>query len=437
MRRPTDTHDSVRWALASQPHIRWGAAARAFAVVLWAAGAAMTDEPTIARFRLQAPGTPGREIQQASGLCFGRIGMREGLWMVCDRNGDASAGRIHFIGRQTLVEAEPDQTLTADEEFIITPPPKGWRAFRTEHSMLDADVIDHLEQRVAAGAGHRDGPRLDLEAVTIGRCFDAPKQDRLFVVAEEPYSLVLELEIEPHPSVEVETEPSGERAAVPGNAALMCVFRYHEDENEHGLDTNDGLEGLAYAGRIGWFWWAEEGTRPHQADAHPRLFFSHPRIGVARLYAGEVQVHGRISERVSANVRRQRDGKAQTLNALCVAPDGMFLAVDRNGGWILRIDPRDFSAERWLNLYNICGQNLRQVLAEFPAERRMSYVSIEGIAVDENGNLWLVDDPAMPESFRASCLVRISGLSELARAGGMRLSLPDERVPGGTGPADR
>lgn len=412
MQASVNTQDNARDARRSPIGIRLGAAARAFAVVLWSVGTAMATEPTITRFRLQSPGASGREIQQASGLCFGRIAAREGLWMVCDRNGGDSAGRIYFIGRQTLIHARPDQTITADEAFIIAPPPQGWQAFRANHSMLSAKVLDHLEQRVTAGAG-RQGPRLDLEAVTIGRSFGAPEQDRLFVAAEEPYSLVLELELGLHPAIGVETEPSGERPTVPGSAALMCVFRYQEDENEHGMDANDGLEGLAYAGRIGRFWWAEEGTRLHQADAHPRLFFSHPRIGVARLHAGEVEVEGRISEPLTAAVRRQQVGTAQTLNALCVAPDGMLLAVDRNGGWILRIDPDDFSAERWLNLYNTCGQSLREVLADFPAERRMPYVSIEGIAVDEAGNLWLVDDPAMPEPFRASCLVKISGLFDL------------------------
>ena len=32
----------------------------------------------------------------------------------------------------------------------------------------------------------------------------------------------------------------------------------------------------------------------------------------------------------------------------------------------------------------------------------------EGIAVDDRGAIWLVDDPAMPEAFRASCLIRIA-----------------------------
>jgi len=40
----------------------------------------------------------------------------------------------------------------------------------------------------------------------------------------------------------------------------------------------------------------------------------------------------------------------------------------------------------------------------------MPYVSIEGIAFDPSGTLWLVDDPAMPESFRTSCLIRIANL---------------------------
>ena len=63
----------------------------------------------------------------------------------------------------------------------------------------------------------------------------------------------------------------------------------------------------------------------------------------------------------------------------------------------------------WLNLYDINNQNLREVLADFPGKRRMPYISIEGITVEPDGDLWLVDDPAMPEAFRASCLVKITG----------------------------
>jgi hypothetical protein len=90
-----------------------------------------------------------------------------------------------------------------------------------------------------------------------------------------------------------------------------------------------------------------------------------------------------------------------------MAPDGSLVAVDRNGGWVLKIDATSHEAKRWLNLYDLDGVNLREVLAEFPGERRMPYISIEGIAFDKKGDLWLVDDPAMPESFRHSCLVRI------------------------------
>ena len=49
----------------------------------------------------------------------------------------------------------------------------------------------------------------------------------------------------------------------------------------------------------------------------------------------------------------------------------------------------------------------------FPEERHMPYVSIEGIALDEAGAVWLVDDPAAPEGWRESCLVRLSHVPPL------------------------
>jgi hypothetical protein len=409
------------------------------ATVLWAAGPAMAAKPSIAWFGLRAPGHQGHDIEQASGLCFGRLAGREGLWMVCDRNGGQSGGRIYFVNCETLAAAKLGETIITDEEFVIAPPHEGWQAFRDKHSMLSAEVLDHIEQRVAAGAGATDGRRLDLEAVTIGRSAEAPEQDRLFVAAEEPYSLVLELVVGDRTSDRGTNHQSGQERTIPSQATLVVTYRYHEAEHERGLDANDGLEGLAYAGSPGEFWWAEEGTRLHKPDAHPRLFFSHPRVGMARLHAGKVDVDERLSDEITAAIRRHRDGDAQTLNALTTTGGGLILAVDRNGGWILQIDPRNLTASRWLNLYNVSGQNLRELLADFPGERRMPYISIEGIAVDDRGDLWLVDDPAMPEAFRASCLVRISGLPALARLDsgdeGATETISRPTQPAGTSPA--
>jgi len=94
-----------------------------------------------------------------------------------------------------------------------------------------------------------------------------------------------------------------------------------------------------------------------------------------------------------------------------VLPSGRLLAVDRNGGWILRLDPQAATVERWLNLYDVDGLDLRKLLRDFPAPRRMPYISIEGISVDPAGDIWLIDDPALPEAFRASCLIRLRGLN--------------------------
>ena len=135
---------------------------------------------------------------------------------------------------------------------------------------------------------------------------------------------------------------------------------------------------------------------------------------LGRLKSGRLQVDAERSEALTRCVRSQRKGKMQTLNALTATADGSLLAVDRNGGWILRIDSKVPAATRWLNLYDLDGQNLREVLARFPQKRQMPYISIEGIAVDPAGTLWLVDDPAMPEGWRASCLLRVTGTDLVA-----------------------
>lgn len=367
---------------------------RSFAVLLvigstgWAA--------QITWYRL---GTPdgSEEIAQASGLHYGSYGPRKGLWTACDRNGGPCAGKIYFIADERIASARPGATITASEEFFVTDPAEGWNRFAASHPAVGKNALADLRQRVEDGARDAEGMRLDLEAITIGFASSAPSEPRLFVVAEEPNSLVLELVL----------EPAGTTTA----ARLVDVFRYYENDAEHGTDFNDGLEGLAYAGSPGEFYWAEEGTRLHRPDAHPRLFFADPRLGLARLALGQVAIEQPISDRLTKVVRAQRKGDAQTLNDLCLTPQGILLAVDRNGGWILRIDPKRATAERWLNLYDLEGVNLRQTLADFPAPRHMPYISIEGIAVDDAGAIWLVDDPAMPEEFRSSCAVRISGVT--------------------------
>ncbi len=350
--------------------------------------------PVVSCYQLRSPGDAGHDIEQASDLCYGRLGDREGLWTVCDRNGGKAAGRIYRFTPASLEAAKTGGQLNAAEEIVIAPPTEGWPPFAQSHHELGQAVLDHLRTRVAAGLGENAGTALDLEAIAIGESPLPPRAPRLFVVAEEPYSLILELDLG--------------RQGTPTRAELVNAYRYHERDDEHGTDFNDGLEGLAYAGRPGRFWFAEEGTRLHKPDAHPRLFFSDPRLGAADLADCSARIEEPLSDKLTDAVRLQKSGDQQTLNALCATRDGRLLAVDRNGGWILLIDPRHGTAERLFSIYDRAGVNLRQALADFPGKRRMPYVSIEGIALDGHGNIWLVDDPAMPEAFRASCLVRIS-----------------------------
>jgi len=354
----------------------------------------------IAYYRLRAPGDV-HDIEQASGLHWGRLGRREGLWLACDRNGGRSAGRLYFVSAGMLERATQGGAVVADEVFPVVPPQGGWSAFAAAHRAVDEKILADVRRRIEAGSAGGAGPRLDLEAVTIAPSPAPPHEPRLFAVAEEPFSAVLELALEGRDET--------------ARARLAAVYAYAEAEDEHGTDRNDGIEGLAAAGAVGDFYWAEEGTTFHDGPPGPRLFFLDPRLGRATLTAGQVEVDSAVSDALTAAVRSQRAGKMQTLNGLARVPEGELLAVDRNGGWILRIDPEQRTATRWLNLYDLGGTNLREVLAKFPGKRRMPYISIEGIAMDPAGTLWLVDDPAMPESFRASCLVRVRGLNAARR----------------------
>ncbi len=357
-------------------------------------GAVSAGDVRIQYFRMRSP-QDRHDIEQASDLYFGRLGERDGLWTVCDRNGNESAGKIYFISKATLKKAKDHEAIVADEEFTVVPPAGEWSAFAQTNRAAGDDVLSDVRKRMTPAADRADEPFLDLEAMTVAPSPSAPHDAHLFVVAEEPYSTVLELNLE------------GDGASA--KARLVAVYAYHEAADQQGTARNDGLEGLAYAGKPGEFFFAEEGTLSHDKTAKPLMMFRDPLLGRATLKDAQVEVDRPATQALSKAVQSERQGAMQTLNALTMLRDGKLLAVDRNGGWILRIDPEKRSARRWLNLYDLDGKNLREVLAHFPGERKKEYISIEGIAVDDAGAIWLVDDPAMPEGWRASCLVRIDG----------------------------
>ncbi|MDM8009258.1 MAG: hypothetical protein QUV05_24215 [Phycisphaerae bacterium] len=338
-----------------------------------------------------------QDVQQGSDLHFGKVDKHQGLWITSDRNGGPSAGRIHFISAATLAGAEHQGAIKADECFTVIPPAEGWEAFASSHSDIQAEVLDDLHDRVEASLAGNEGPFLDLEAVTIAPSTSPPHELHLFVAAEEPYSIILEL-------APLTRGPNAQ-------AQLMSVHVYEEAPDEQGSDRNDGLEALAWAGQPGLFYWAEEGTSYHGGHPGPKLFFRDPKVGRGRLVQGRMEIQQDLTDKLTSAVWALRQGPEQTLNALTVLPSGRLLAVDRNGGWILRLDPQAATVERWLNLYDVDGLDLRKLLRDFPAPRRMPYISIEGISVDPAGDIWLIDDPALPEAFRASCLIRLRGLN--------------------------
>ncbi len=337
-------------------------------------------------FRMKAPGG-GRDVDQASGLCYGRIGPREGLWVVCDRNGSACANHVFLFAPRVLAEARPGGDLAASESFAVVGPADGWERFAQAHPQIPSAVMNALRRQMEGAAG---GPVLDLEGIVIGRV--AGEESRLFVLAEEPNSLVLELRLEERDARTV--------------AALAGCFAYEEGPAARGADANDGLEGIAWMGRPGEFYLAEEGTEPHNpSDA--LHFWRSPRLMRAELSEGRVRIDESWSASVTGGVRALRHSASQTLDALTPWDDRTLLAVDRNGGQVLVVDVRSGGVRPYLNLYDPSLLNLRQRLDRFPGPRRMPYVSIEGVARDANGDLWMVDDPAMPESFRASCIIRL------------------------------
>ncbi|GMU24973.1 MAG: hypothetical protein AMXMBFR13_50440 [Phycisphaerae bacterium] len=363
-------------------------------------------EPTISFYRLRAPGD-AHDVEQASGLHYGRLGEREGLWIVCDRNGRQSAGKLYHFSKATLARVQAGRSIVADEAFTVVLPRGEWSAFAAAHAAAGDDVLSEVHRRISPGQQRTEEPFLDLEAVTIAPAITHPHEPRVFVVAEEPHSVILELTL----------EGSGTEA----RARLVALYAYEEKADEQGTARNDGLEGLAWAGKPGRFYLAEEGTRSHTDEASALLFFRDPRLGVADLKAGRVQVDEKASDALTTAVRACRKAGMQTLNGLCVPSDTAstapasgsvdragLLAIDRNGGWILRVDPEKHTARPWLNLYDLQGRNLRELLASFPEPRRMPYISIEGLAMDPAGALWLVDDPAIPEGWRASALIRVA-----------------------------
>ncbi len=344
--------------------------------------------PKVECYRLKMP--DGRaDIEQASGLHFGQVGKRYGLWLVADRNGGASTNQVFFMAADRLQAVRPGQDVVVSEAIPIRPPSGGWERFAQSHRGIGADVMADLRTQFNGGGR---GAVLDLEGITAGRGVGNEPDLRLFVLAEEPNSLVLELKLEEH---------DGRAEAV-----LVDCSAYPEGAGARGSDANDGLEGIAWSGRPGEFYLAEEGTAPHN-PSDTLHFWLDPRLTRCRIEGGRVTPIEPWSGEATNNVRALRKGSSETLNALTRWDDQLLLAVDRNGGRILAVEMRSARVWPYLDLYDPALLNLRQRLAQLPGPRRMPYVSIEGIARDASGDLWLVDDPAMPEPFRASCLVRV------------------------------
>jgi len=404
------------------------------ALVLAAPVALAGSSPSVDLFRLKTPDGQAN-IQQASDLCFGQVSRYDGLWIAPDRNSGESGNKIFLIETARLTALKPGDDASATLVLPVTGPVKGWTQFNSRHTRIKPEILADLRDQFENFArGHK--PILDFEALTIGprtpaphanaarrhptiggagsAAFAQPKGDStstrpasatsptlttpdpsdaaLFAVTEQPYSIVLEFEL-----------LDGEHPRL----ALSGCFFYAEQPGDRGGDANDGLEGIAWSGKPGCFFICEEGTRPFRAGDNMH-YFDQPRLMRATLWNDSCQIEEPWSTQATASVRSRHDEPSQSLNALTRLDDRTLAAVDRNGGWVLAIDIATGQARRWISLYDPKGLNLRQRLADFPQPRHMPYVSIEGIARDDRGNLWLCDDPAMPEGFRESCLIRVS-----------------------------
>lgn len=407
--------------------------------------------PVVEPFRLMMPDGKA-SIDQASDLCFGQLGGYAGLWIAPDRNSGESGNQIFLIDQDRLARLKPGEDAVATHAFATVGPAEGWERFAAEHPRIDPAVLNGLREQFENFSLQRR-PILDFEGITIAPRLSGPRtqasgpqHDRvrpqtgaasrtaawsvagarhggssntptlgsdhsgtaksrpsaipdpenasLFVVTEQPHSLVLEF------SLIDDARP---------RLMLVACFLYSEKPEERGGDANDGIEGVTWAGKPGRFFICEEGTRPHR-EGDTQHFFDRPRLMRCTLANGVCNVEEPWSTRATEGVRSQRDQPSQTLDALTRLNDQTLLAVDRNGGWILAIDIATGKARQWINLYDPKGLNLRHRLDQFPRTRHMPYVSIEGIAIDDRGDLWLCDDPAMPEGFRESCLIRVKGV---------------------------
>ncbi|MBN1488595.1 MAG: hypothetical protein JXA69_01655 [Phycisphaerae bacterium] len=351
-----------------------------------------TTRASTLRMDLYRPKMPDgqRDIEQGSDLHYGRLGRREGLWLVCDRNGGPCANQVIFISKSTLAAARPGEMMVATESIPLAAPTEGWAAFTQRHGG-GGDAMAELRRQFENGP-RGEGPLLDLEAITIGRSATAPQDNRLFLTTEQPNSFVLEC---------VMTESGASARAV-----LTACYAYDEKEGTRGDDSNDGLEGIAWSGRPGEFFLVEEGTRAHD-PSWTLLFFQRPRLMRCTLRDDRVIIDEAWSNAATQSLWALQTGKTHTLNSAARLDERTVLVADRNGGWLYVADVPSQTVRPWLNLYDKASLDLRTRLAEFPAPRRMPYVSIEGITQDPAGHLWLIDDPAMPEAFRASCLIRM------------------------------
>ena len=371
------------------------------------------NSPTVELYRLKMPDGQ-KDICQASDLCFGQVGRFHGLWIVPDRNSGRSGNQIFLIDRAKLHALRPGQNAVATHAFPVAGPARGWDRFIADHARIDRAVLTELREQFDNFPNNRT-PILDFEGIAIAphtaskpqtsttqatpQLNSPPADADLFVVTEQPHSLVLEFSL-------IDDGPA--------RLSLVDCFDYPEKPEDRGGDANDGIEGIAWAGKPHQFFIGEEGTRPFR-PGDTLHFFNQPRLMHCTLADGRCRITEPGSTQTTESVRARRGPPSQSLNALTRADDHTLLAVDRNGGWILAVDTATGHARRWISLYDPTGLNLRERLDRFPRPRHMPYVSIEGIAIDDRGDLWLCDDPAMPEGFRESALIRAKNLPPLKK----------------------
>jgi len=220
--------------------------------------------PRVDVFLLRTPAMS--HINQGSDLHYGRLGERNGLWVVSDRNGGATAGRIFFFSEQALKSAKAGGHIVADDAFAVVPPPEGWQAFEAANRAAGAEVIADIRKRLTADAGRGAEPCLDLEAVTMA---PVPESAARFTSFCGERGAVLD-----------GARAGPRRARRRRQGRVGGAVRLPRNPRRAWRSQQRRCRGPGLCRAPGEFYFCEEGTRTAGGTFGQLLYFLDPRLGV-------------------------------------------------------------------------------------------------------------------------------------------------------------